>query len=645
MKNGFNENEDYYKILGISEDASAEEIDRAYRAKYQVYVEKLDNLDNLKNTIENIEDMLNHNTEPVLKRENGEIVYDKTGTPLFEVDDKGSILYQPLKEENREGYKISLEEIRLEMIKLEKDIANDKTQEAYTVLNNYRIAYDRARARFSSKKRVSSIEEAPEDTINNGKQRIKKVALSILTGALIIGTLAIGIGIGKRQNGKESENSNQVISTTETKPNNEYMTDLSSSEYANDIDEVTSTPSPSEENIDERNNILQETVQNLTFSPIKSIIDFFKKNVENITPSETVAPNQPTSEETNNTNSSAENEVDNILQDSPDMVNPDQPVNDGTNNTDSSTENKVNNTQDSINVGSNLSFGSITNNEDVTNKAQQLLNAFNSAKIINIGTGLPYEIEELKNLILFMNGAYVPESEQDIHNMYTKYIEFLASPVNTDAFLYYANYVGGEESFKPIIEENARNPIYLDIVQATCFEKSYGMEYAQWLQNQYFKLIYTTDKIASNQIYNEVWQSFAEIMQGNDAMFVLDNNVYTVNQTSLSTGSNVNVASLVTFWLHNFGAFRNKDTQEVFAVEANFVSADPNERITHVSIDEMFEYLNPDCEINILEDESNSISLDGYQNSWGERLQANLKAYGYEQLASRGHSLTYTPQQ
>ena len=266
----------------------------------------------------------------------------------------------------------------------------------------------------------------------------------------------------------------------------------------------------------------------------------------------------------------------------------------------------------------------------VTEKAEQLQTSLNNAGLVNIKTGLPYEKEELKNIIQYMNGLYIPKSEQDIYDMYTAYIDFVCTLACSEDLCYQINYAGGEKSFKEHIEERAKNPMFIDFVEAANLNDSYGIEYAKWLQDKFYTMLYTTDPKTYNALYNEVWQSFADIIVGNGATFTLDGETYKVTEDALLTKGNTGVASLVTLYLSNLQQ-PNKQVaiNKKFYVKQQYLSANESEQDTYITIDQMINYINPYCEI---ENASDKVTKPYNGQTWGERLQSNMKAIAYEQF-------------
>lgn len=323
-----------------------------------------------------------------------------------------------------------------------------------------------------------------------------------------------------------------------------------------------------------------------------------------------------------------------------------------------------NNNQENNNINNEtpttVFYGDINDSQLVHERAQVLTSELNNAGIINIGTGIPYSVEEIENIILYMNGAYVPTSEQDVYDMYTEFLNFVTGPLNLETFIYQVNYQAGETSFADIINQNAQNPKTFDLATAATYGNGVGGYYVQWLQDKYFELLYTTNEEDYNRIYSEVWQSYADIMKGNGYTFYVDKSAVTITEQELLQKGNIGVANQITFWLLNFEPFRNTKTQEQYDVVNKYISANPDEQHDTVSIDEMFEYINAVCDINALDniDEATISQLDQIDyavddngnslhtmingvpgQTWGVRLQYNTKAIAQEQLASHTNTL------
>ena len=318
-------------------------------------------------------------------------------------------------------------------------------------------------------------------------------------------------------------------------------------------------------------------------------------------------------------------------------------------NTSVSTDNTTVNTETQDDTRYSRYYGDITDTQLVHQRAQTLADEYTNAGIINLNTGVPYTVDEVENILLYINGAYVPENEQDVYDMYTEWLNFICGPLNMESVIYQVNYRGGETSFQSIIEQNAANPKTFDLASAATYGQGNGYEYVEWLQTQYFKLLYATSEEEYNRIYSEVWQSWADIMKGNGYTFSVDKSEYTITEQELLQDQNIGIANQISFWLFNFEVFRNTKTQEQFDVINKYISAVPEEQHDTVSIDEMFEYINAVCDqeayINgidyAVDDEDNSLHTmvnDVPGETWGVRVQSNTKAAALERLASKSLS-------
>lgn len=329
--------------------------------------------------------------------------------------------------------------------------------------------------------------------------------------------------------------------------------------------------------------------------------------------------------------------------------NKDTKENDSTSSTNSTENTQSTESNENNNTRKSKFYGDISDLTEVNKRASSLATELENAGVINITTGMPYSADEIVNLILYVNGSYVPENEQDVYDMYTEWLNFITGPLNTEAFIYQVNYQAGESSFKDIIDQNAQNPKTFDIARTFTFGQGNGYEYVEWLQQQYFAILNTTNEQEYNRIYNEVWQSFADIMKGNGYKFYIDKSEAVITEQELLQKGNIGIANQVSYWLFNFEPYRNTHTQESYSVVNKYISADSNDNVDTVSIDEMFEYINAVCDqeafVNgvdyAVDDEGNSLNtmVDGVPgDTWGIRVQSNTKAIALEQLASKSLS-------
>lgn len=267
-------------------------------------------------------------------------------------------------------------------------------------------------------------------------------------------------------------------------------------------------------------------------------------------------------------------------------------------------------------------YGSIEDDALVEERATKLLDEFNKAQMTNITTGLPYTKEEIKTLILYVNGVYTPETEEEAFDLYTEFLNFICAPINIDHTLIQSAYLGGEDSFKGDVEGFINNQQRPDIVSAFTFGDSYAAPYLYWLQQKYYDMRYTTDRAEATKIWNEVFQSYADVMKGDG--FVLDGVTY--HEKNILGLDKVGVSNLYILFGLNAEVFRTTQTKDSFEVKNHLISAVPEEQIDTVSYDEVSAWLNGACEDELIAVDDQGLPLittEEEGRSLGELTQIN----------------------
>ncbi len=267
-------------------------------------------------------------------------------------------------------------------------------------------------------------------------------------------------------------------------------------------------------------------------------------------------------------------------------------------------------------------YGDIKDESLVNERATILVDEMNAAKMFNMTTGLPYTVEEIQTLILYVNGEYVPATEEEASDLYTEYLNFICAAINIDDTLIQSAYLGGEESFKSTVEGFIANPHKPDIVTAFTYGDSYAAPYLYWLQNKYYEMRYTTDREQATKIFNEVFQSYADVMKGDG--FVLDGVTY--HERNIVGLDKIAVSNLYIYFGLNAEAFRTTNTQDNYNVTNHLISANPEEQKDTVSYDEIGAWLNGACDVSLIALDDNGLPLitSGEEGkSLGELSQIN----------------------
>lgn len=238
-----------------------------------------------------------------------------------------------------------------------------------------------------------------------------------------------------------------------------------------------------------------------------------------------------------------------------------------------------------------VNYGDINDTKLVEERATTLLDQLNKAGLYNMATNAPYTVDEIKEIMQYMNGAYVPKDEVDALSKVDEFLNLSIAPLNSETFMYSIAYQSGEDSFKDIVVKNAEKLEKVSYVKSLLFGDSTIAPYLQWIENQYYKMIMTTDRKECTRIYDSVMQSLADYSFGDG--FELDGVIYKEN---MGVGlDKINSGNMLQFLVYIIEPLKTDMASKYYTVTDKFVSADPSENKVDYSYDQIAEWYTPLC--------------------------------------------------
>lgn len=258
-----------------------------------------------------------------------------------------------------------------------------------------------------------------------------------------------------------------------------------------------------------------------------------------------------------------------------------------------------------------VNYGDINDTKLVEERATSLVNELNNAGLYNMATNAPYTAEEIKEVMLYMNGAYVPENETDALSKVDDFLNLVIAPLNSDTFIYSVGYQSGEDSFKDKVKENAEKLEKVEYVKSLLFGDSTIAPYLQWIEDQYYKMIMTTDREKCTRIYDSVMQSLADYSFGDG--FELDGIVY---KQEMGVGlDKVNSGNMLQFLVYIIEPLRTNMTSDYYTVTDKFISADSTKNKINISYEQIAEWYSPLCSADDYEiDDQGFIKIENESN-------------------------------
>lgn len=272
-----------------------------------------------------------------------------------------------------------------------------------------------------------------------------------------------------------------------------------------------------------------------------------------------------------------------------------------------------------------VNYGNINDEQLLNTRATNLVNQLNAAGLYNFKTNAPYTVDEIKEVILYVNGVYDPKDEVEAMSKVDDFLNLALAPLNSETFIYTVAYQSGEESFKPMVEENIKNFKRVNFVDNLLFGDSTVGPYLKWLEDQYCAMQTTTDREECNRIYNSVLQSLAEFSFGNG--FELDGKVY---KEGMALGlDKVNSGNVLQFLVYIIEPFRTAKANDYYTITDKFLSADPEENTINVPYLQISEWYTPLCDYDTYQfDDEGYLLID----------QVGVPEAGIEERIQSGHN-------
>lgn len=290
-----------------------------------------------------------------------------------------------------------------------------------------------------------------------------------------------------------------------------------------------------------------------------------------------------------------------------------------------------------------VEYGDIYDEALVQKRAADLVTQLNAANIINPTTGVAYTENEIISLIQYANGVYVPETMEEIDHLHLNLLNLLISPLNTEPYLYHVVYASGNDDFKDIAIEEAKNIKTVDFAEAFAEYGQNGVyPLTQWMQQKRDEIYSTTDRDKINEIYIEVGQVMADIMKGNGCTITVyeDKQEYTYTFTSEQILANHASAMLLTIDAQlifaNHYEIRDENDKVIESVQTQWEVNNKynSENPDIVTLEEIEAWINNGCDYEWAIDD---VLING--QTFGQRIQGNMEGMAQNNLAMNSGSL------
>lgn len=269
-------------------------------------------------------------------------------------------------------------------------------------------------------------------------------------------------------------------------------------------------------------------------------------------------------------------------------------------------------------------YGDINDEALVTERATNIVNQLNNNGMINIYTGGSYTVDEVKKVMEYVTGSYKPVSEEDALMATDSYLNFAIAPGNCEHVVYQVNYLGGEESFKPALDEMNASYQPLCLVDNMIFGDCTAYPYLKWLENNYNKMVTTTDREECNRIFEETTQSIVELTCGNG--YELDGVLYT--KSDFTGLDKINAGNVLQIYVLNYQVFRTSLAKDEYSFNNTLLGLDNETNLATYNYDDVMVFYNALCDSEglkqtIMVDDSGEIVLVNPTNEKANFSQVN----------------------
>ena len=228
--------------------------------------------------------------------------------------------------------------------------------------------------------------------------------------------------------------------------------------------------------------------------------------------------------------------------------------------------------------------GNALNEQEVNQRVVVILQEFRNAGIINNETGVEYTFDEIKDILLYMNGAYVPEDENEAYTMHNKFLNMACAPTNTEKSLITISYMKGSQDINSS-EFEAINAKYSTVNWMNfLLGDSNCSGFLTWFNQQVMLLDSTSDKDVYNSTFEVISQALANLCFGNGC--VVNGHTYTLDD--FMGLDDVNDGNLLHLLSYIYLTHRNENVAQEYRITSGYSDAT-------VSLDSILACFNPAC--------------------------------------------------
>lgn len=263
-----------------------------------------------------------------------------------------------------------------------------------------------------------------------------------------------------------------------------------------------------------------------------------------------------------------------------------------------------------------VNYGDATDEKVVSEKVASIVEYFATMKIKNPYTNQYYTDEEIREILLFMNGALIPDDEAQAYSAVDKQITLTCGLLSTPIAIDIVNYMANSDVItEEMVKEDIKTYPTTNIVDMFLLGDSYCYPYLQWFNTKYNAMVTTTDKEKFKKIHKEVSMSLADICYGDG--YTIDGNCYTLKD--FASLGDINDGNVLTMLVNMFAIFNVEGVQHNFIVNSRIAGE------ATVTLEQILSNFDSVCDVKGLAElqVSDEGLLVGEVNNYHQRLQIN----------------------
>lgn len=219
-----------------------------------------------------------------------------------------------------------------------------------------------------------------------------------------------------------------------------------------------------------------------------------------------------------------------------------------------------------------VSFGDITNKDEVTKRATALADQLGGAGVINMSTNEPFTVDELIDITEYINGAFIPASDGEASARWNDFINFCL--MDSELTIQFANVNGivwgdiEDEDWENTLENNdlknlkelQKTTPKINVVDNMLYGDASvaAYNYLKMFESKYQEMLYSYDQNKIDDIYWDLTYSLTRLRVNGEYTFNWNNEEYTVTMNDFSGVDKINTGNILQYYVFMYQTIHSK---------------------------------------------------------------------------------------